>query len=239
MPLMADVDDWTYEPVGSTAASDVDTVRFYVQDTDPALRLLADTEIQHLIDVWRPKYDSLIYCAAKAAEIISIKFAGVVSVAADGVSVNVADLSERYAAASRLLYQMHKDHQVGGLVDISNLMWGSTLDHGIAPLTFGLRLHDNREAGRQEYGGDQAPVQLRGHGASWLLTCSRPWCDAPRTVADPRAAAYASGNRAFEVRITRPAVLGTFDRATKRLQQPRRHGDLRGPGADAHRGGRG
>lgn len=154
MPLMVEESEWTYEPVGSVGAGDADIVRFYAQDTDPELRLLSDTEIQYLIDIWRPKYDSLIYVAAKAAEIVSVKFAGVVSVSADGVSVNVADLSERYAAAARLLYQMHKDHQVGGLVDLTNLMWGATLDSGIAPLNFGLRLHDNREAGRQDYGGD-------------------------------------------------------------------------------------
>lgn len=41
-----------------------------------------------------------------------------------------------------------------------------------------------------------------------------------KEVADPRAAAYASGNRAFEVRITRPAVLGTYDRDTRVFANP-------------------
>lgn len=152
MPLMPAAEDWSYE--GPTA-SDVDVVRFYLQDTDPDVRLLSDLEIQYLIDTWVPRADSLLYVAFKAAELVSIKFAGVVSVSADGVSVNVADISERYAAAALRLHQMHKDHQVGAEVDISNLMWGSTPDYGIAPLTFGVGLHDNRDAGRQDYGGDR------------------------------------------------------------------------------------
>lgn len=153
MPLMPAVADWSFEVPGTPDASDVDVVRFYLQDTDPAVRLLSDLELQYLVDVWMPKADGLLYVAAKAAEVVSIKFAGVVSVSADGVSVNVADISERYAAAAVRLHQMHKDHQVGAEIDITNLMWGSTIDHGIAPLNFGVGMHDNREAGRQEYGG--------------------------------------------------------------------------------------
>lgn len=153
MPLMPDAADWTYEVPVEGAEIDVDVVRFWVQDTDPAVRLLADLEVQYLVDVWMPRVPSLVYVAAKAAEVISAKFAGVVTVSADGVSVNVADISERYAALARRLYQTHKDHEIGGEIDISNLMWGATRDYGIAPLHFGLGLHDNREAGRQEYGG--------------------------------------------------------------------------------------
>lgn len=35
-----------------------------------------------------------------------------------------------------------------------------------------------------------------------------------KQIADPRAAAYASGNRAYQVRLSRPGVLGSFDRVT-------------------------
>lgn len=152
MPLMPAVDQWTYT---APDASDKDTVRFWLQDTDPALRLLSDAEITYLINTWKPKYDSLVYVAAKAAEVISVKFAGVVTVSADGVTVNTADLQERYNLVARRLYQAHKDIQVGGEIDISNLLWGSHRDHGIDPLVFGMGLHDNREAGRQDYGGER------------------------------------------------------------------------------------
>lgn len=151
MPLMPDPADWSYS--GDPNASDRDQVRFWLQDTDPNVRLLSNTELQFIIDTWKDRYDSLIYAASKAADAVSVKFAGVVSVNADGVSVDVASLSERFAAAADRLMQTYKDAQVGGEVDIRNLLWGSTLDHGIAPLRFGMGLHDNREAGLQDYGG--------------------------------------------------------------------------------------
>lgn len=167
MPLMPDPADWSYSQ--DPSSSDLDAVRFWVQDTDPDVRLLSNSDILWLIGQWKPKYDSLPYVAAKAAEVIATKFAGVVNVSADGVSVNVADLSARYAEAARRLYQVHKDYQVGAELDLSNLMWGARPDFGIAPLTFGMGLHDNREAGRQDYGGEtinpwqQAEEIVRGY----------------------------------------------------------------------------
>lgn len=152
MPLMPDVTEWTYS--GDPGAGDLDQVRFWLQDTDPDVRLLSDQEIGWLIAQWKNRYDSLVYVAAVAAEQVANKFAGVVSVSADGVSVNVADISSRYREVATRLRQVHKDAQVGGEIDIMNLLWGSRMDHGIAPLTFGMKLFDNPGAGRQDYGGD-------------------------------------------------------------------------------------
>ncbi|MEO6203988.1 MAG: hypothetical protein ABIO67_01190, partial [Mycobacteriales bacterium] len=141
---------WTY--AGSPLISDVDQVRFWLQDTDPAMPLIADLELQFLVDEWYSKYDSLIYVAAVAADRVSAKFAGVVNVNADGVSVNVSDLADRYAALAARLRQTYKDAQVGGEVDIANLMWDQFPDYGIKPLSFGVGMHDNLDAGRQDYG---------------------------------------------------------------------------------------
>jgi hypothetical protein len=157
MALMPAPGTWSYVPPGTMtggdpAYGDVDVVRFYLQDTDPDLRLMSDIELQYLVDVWYPKYDSLVYVAAVAADRVSAKFAGVVSVSADGVSVGVADLSERYAALAARLRQTHKDAQVGGEVDITNLLWDSMPDWSIDPLSFGVGMHDNMEAGRQNFG---------------------------------------------------------------------------------------
>lgn len=152
MPLMPDAKAWTYS--GDPEGSDLDQVRHWMQDTDPHVRLLSDVEIEFQIKTWVPRYDSLIYAAAKCAELVSVKFAGVMTVSADGVSVNVGDLSNKYSDAARRLYQMYKDGQVGGEIDIRNLLWDSRPDYGIAPLVFGVGLHDNREAGQQNYGGE-------------------------------------------------------------------------------------
>lgn len=150
MPLMAEASDWSY--TGDPDDSDKDQFRFWLQDTDPMVRLLSDTEVQWLIDTWQPRYDSLVYAAAVGAETIATKFAGVLTVSADGVSVDVGGLSERYALVAARLRQTHKDLQVGGEVDIMNLLWDDQPDYGIKPLSFGVGMHDNREAGRQDYG---------------------------------------------------------------------------------------
>ena len=143
----------TYTYSGDPAASDLDQVRFTLQDTDPAFWLLSNEEIGWLIETWKPRYDSLTYVAAVAAATISRKFVGVVSVSADGVSVNTADLTQRYRDLALQLRQEHKDAQVGGEIDLSNIMVGHTWDPSIRPLRFGVGLHDNPEAGLQDYGG--------------------------------------------------------------------------------------
>lgn len=157
MPLMPSTDgdastppEWSYS--GDPSTSDVDQVRFYLQDNDPAVPLLGDLELQFLVDEWLPRHDSLVFVAAVAAERVAAKFAGVVSVTADGVAVNVADLSGRYEALAKRLRQAHKDLQVGGEVDLTNLMFDPQEDFSIAPLTFGVGKDDNVHAGRQDYG---------------------------------------------------------------------------------------
>ena len=95
----------------------------------------------------------MAYVGAVAAAIISRKFAGIVSVTADGVSVNTADLQERYKILAESLRDEYKAGGVGAVVDMSNVMIGMRPDPSIQPLVFGLRLHDNPMAGQQDYGG--------------------------------------------------------------------------------------
>lgn len=160
----------TYLGMGDPDTTDVDVVRFTVQDTgDENLWLLADQEYQFLLDTWMPRYDSLTYVAAVAAAHISRKFAGIVSVSADGVSVNVSDLSDRYRQLAADLRDEHKDATIGGQVDISNLLVGYTQDPSIKPLRFGIGLQDNPEAGLQDYGGiSYDPFLDADATASWV-----------------------------------------------------------------------
>lgn len=146
--------DQTYVYSGAPFESDVDQVRFHLQDTgDDNFWLLSDQELQWLIDQWMPRYDSLIYVAAVSAGVISRKFAGLVSVSADGVSVNVADLAQRYRDLAISLRDEYKSAQIGEGPDITNLLIGYSPDRSIKPLRFGVGLHDNPEAGAQDYGG--------------------------------------------------------------------------------------
>lgn len=154
----------TYTYVGPDApdTTDVDLVRFTLQDTgDLGLWLLSDQELQYLIDTWRPRYSSLTFVAAIAAATISRKFAGIVTVSADGVSVNTSELSANYRQLAVDLREEYKEAQVGGEIDISNLLIGYGVDPDIKPLRFGVGLHDNPEVGLQDYGGwSYDPFQL-------------------------------------------------------------------------------
>lgn len=144
----------TYLGMGDPASTDVDIVRFTVQDVgDDGVWLLSDQEYQFLIDTWLPIYDSLTYVAAVAAATIARKFTGIVSVSADGVQVNVSDLAQRYRDLAQDLRLQHADQTIGGEVDITNVLVGYGPDPSIKPLRFGVGLHDNPEAGLQDYGG--------------------------------------------------------------------------------------
>lgn len=137
---------------GDPASSEKDQLRFLLQDTDAMFPLLQDEELAWLIAEWMPKYDSLLYVASVAAATISRRFAGIVSVSADGVSVNTADLAQRYRDLALELRDQYKAAMIGGEVDIANVMIGSGPEPGVRPLRFGVGLHDNPEAGLQDYG---------------------------------------------------------------------------------------
>jgi hypothetical protein len=148
------VSSQTYTYSGAPFDTEVDELRFTVQDTgDQSFWLLSDQEYQYLFDTWMPLYDSMTYVAAIAAATISRKFAGIVSVSADGVSVNTSELAQRYRDMATELRDQYKDSSIGGEVDITNIMIGYQPDPSIRPLRFGIGLHDNPSAGLQDYGG--------------------------------------------------------------------------------------
>jgi hypothetical protein len=141
---------WTY---AGPSTSNKDAVRFLVGDTDSTAQLLSDEEITYLLTEWMPRYDSVVFVASVAADQIATHFAGLIDVSADGVSVSTSQLSARYAELAARLRTQYKSAQVGAELDLSNLMSGTQLDEGIAPLVFGMGLHDNPHAGQQSYGG--------------------------------------------------------------------------------------
>lgn len=143
----------SYTYSGAPFETDVDQVRFILQDTDPNMWLLSDQELQWLVDQWMPRYDSLTFVAAIAAATISRKFAGIVAVSADGVSVSTSDLAQRYRDLAVSLRDEYKQGQIGEGPDIENLLIGYGPDPSIKPLRFGVGLHDNPEAGLQDFGG--------------------------------------------------------------------------------------
>ena len=157
----------TYTYSNDPIESDIDGVRFWVQDVGGSSGdywLLSDEEIQYLIDTWLPSTESVIWVAAVAAEVISSKFAGEVSVSADGVSVSVSDLQRKYKELAFQLREQYKALAVSVTGPIvSGLMFDTVRDPSIKPLMFGTGFMDEAEAGRQEY-GDRHPGAVPGFG---------------------------------------------------------------------------
>jgi len=142
----------TWEYSGDPATSAKDEIRFLIQDTDESIQLLSDEEIEYLLGTWMTSHDSTVYVAAVAAEIIASKFAGVVNISADGVSINTADLSGRYRELAISLRNLYKAGALG-VIDIANLMYDANKDPSIKPLFASMGQHDNIYAGQQNYGG--------------------------------------------------------------------------------------
>jgi hypothetical protein len=138
---------------GDPSSSNTDAVRFLVGDTDPADVLLTDDEIDWLLSVWIPKYDSVTYVAAVAAEVIAGKFAREVSMSADGVSIGVNELQQKYESLAASLRDQYKAETTAVAPDVGGMLWDEEFDSSIKPLVWAKGMHDNPEAGRQEYGG--------------------------------------------------------------------------------------
>lgn len=156
---------WTYS--GDPDTSPKDEVRFHLQDTDTGFQLLTDEEISWLIAEWMPRYDSLIYVASVAAAVVSRRFAAMVAVTADGVSVSTGDLAQRFRDLALELRDQYKASMIGGEIDISNVMMGRGPEPGVKPLRFGVGLHDNPEVGMQDYGGWTYDPFLVAEGVPW------------------------------------------------------------------------
>ena len=132
----------TFSYSGDPANSDLDQLRFTLADTDVAFQLLSDEELTWLAGQWMPRYDSLTFVASIAAATISRKFTGIVSVSADGVSVNTSELAERYSKMALGLRKEYKDSMAPG-----SPIWGDTSER-----CYRIGLHDIAGAGLQDYG---------------------------------------------------------------------------------------
>lgn len=143
---------WSWS--GDPATSDLDTVRFHLQDTDETDQLLSDEEIQYVIDQWATVKGSLVYAASVCAERIAARFAREVSVSADGVSAGVQELQAKYEALATSLRDEHKEYAgSAGAPSAGGTIFDERYDDTIKPLSFAKAMHDNLRAGQQNFGG--------------------------------------------------------------------------------------
>lgn len=153
MAIPESSDDCSYS--GDPSTTMMDAVRFWAQDTDTSFWLLTDTEYGYLIDfVTLTTNDDPIWIASVACTVIAAKFTREVSVNADGVSVDVGSLQQKYRELAMTLRDAY-DETHGNLEIPSNTIYAHTNganDPSIPPLLFGVGMNDNFEAGRQDYG---------------------------------------------------------------------------------------
>ena len=153
---------YTYDAPG---VSDKDTIRFLLQDTDPHGAnewVVSDEEIEWAYDTWYPLYNSHSYVAATLADTIAARYAREASYSADGVSVSLGAVGDQYRALAASLRAQDAALHVGGFPDVGGIAPDEQLQPGTKPFAFGKGIHDNIEAGSQEYGGVYPPDQSVG-----------------------------------------------------------------------------
>lgn len=150
---------WTYS--GDPADGGVDEIRFLVGDTNSADPLVSDEEIEYVISKWGTVYgdglDAPLALAAVVAEQIASKFASEVSYSADGVSIGVNELQQKYNDLASSLRDQHKQFSVGGGPDVGGVLYSDTPDSSIKPTLFSIGMHDNPSAGNQSVDGPFPP----------------------------------------------------------------------------------
>lgn len=156
----------TFTYNGSPSVSDRDAVRFLVGDTVEAEHFLEDEEVEFLITQWETK-GTMFYVASKAAESIATRLAREIDINADGQNLSLASLYDRYMKLAADLIWQHQDALVGG----SSLYAGGmdaheSPDSSVAPLSFGTGMHDNMEAGQQDFGNVDA-ARYAAKRAQW------------------------------------------------------------------------
>jgi hypothetical protein len=140
--------------------SDQDTVRFLIQDTTEAEAKVSDEEIQWAITTWMPLYGTVQYVASTIAETIAARYAQEASYSADGVSVSLGPVGDQYRALAANLRMQHQAVRVGAVPDVGGMTPGEVTPEDIAAFAFGTGMHDDIEAGQQDYGGKSQPFYI-------------------------------------------------------------------------------
>lgn len=141
--------DFTY--AGNPSESDVDAVRFLIGDTDMSEPLLSNEEIIFLSSQWTMQH-SIYWTAAVAAETIAARFAREVTFNSDSQSISTSELQQKYQSLAERMRTLHRSYVIGGMPDVGGMLKGEGVDPTVAPLAFGRGMHDEPEAGQQDFG---------------------------------------------------------------------------------------
>ena len=140
----------TFSYSGDPSFSEVDALRFYLGDTDAENYYLTDEDLQYLYDTYFEQFGHILGVAAFAAEVIAGKFAREIDISADGVSVSIGQLQQRFNELAQSLRDQYRALNISA--DFSSLTASLALDPTIESLSFGRGFMDNPEAGPQDMG---------------------------------------------------------------------------------------
>lgn len=152
----------TFTYSGNPSESEADAVRFLIGDTDSEEPLLHDEEILYLSSIWTLQF-SIYWTAAMAAEAIAAKFAREVTVNSDSQTISTSELQQKYLTMAEGLRSLHRSMPAGAGVDVGGMLRGEYYDPTVVPLAFGRGMHDDVEAGEQDFGN----YKKRPHYGSW------------------------------------------------------------------------
>lgn len=138
---------------GDPAESTLDAIRFYSQDVDSSDPLITNEEIEFIISSWSHVSDNALFLAAVVCDAISSKFAREISFSADGVSVGASELQEKYERLADSLRAQHTAQEISGIPSAGGMIAGEEFDPSVEPLVWAKGMHDNVQAGQQNYGG--------------------------------------------------------------------------------------
>lgn len=137
---------------GNPSESEVDAVRFLIGDTVEEEHFLEDEEIVWMSSQWTLSY-SIYWTASMACEAIAAKFAREVTVNSDSQTLSFSELQQKYLTQAEKLRTLHRASTAGGFVEAGGMLRGEWNDPTIKPLSFGKKMHDDPEAGQQDFGG--------------------------------------------------------------------------------------
>ena len=138
---------------GDPASSTLDAVRCMLGDIGGetgSYWVLSDAEIAYFDSICKPIFNDPIMTAAVCADILAGRYAGEVSISADGVSVSAEQLQAKYyllAASLRATYKMLA--ATGGYPVVGGIDAFHVTDPSVRPMNFGVGANDNYRAGSQ------------------------------------------------------------------------------------------
>jgi hypothetical protein len=138
---------WSYS--GDPSDSNLDAIRFFVQDTDPEDQFITDEEIEFLYNLWNPVYGNNMMIASMVAEAIAAKFAREVSYSADGVAVGVQELQMKFNDLAASLRDQYKQYDIGAGAMVEGVLYSDGSDPMVKPTLFSVGMNDNPRAGSQ------------------------------------------------------------------------------------------